>query len=144
VILLDTNVVSELTRSTPDQRVVGWLNRRFSECAVSSVTVLELMSGFVMLAPGRRRDVLEMAVQRLVRRFGSRVYAFDLAAAEASARLLAKARESGLGLHQLPGKLADLQIAGIADAYGLDLATRDIGDFAGLGLALINPWDSPP
>jgi predicted nucleic acid-binding protein len=63
-----------------------------------------------------------------------------MAAAEAAARLVSLARESGSALHQLSEKLADLQIAGIASAYGLDLATRNVGDFAGLGLNLIDPW----
>jgi predicted nucleic acid-binding protein len=47
-----------------------------------------------------------------------------------------------LGLHQVPTKLADLQIAGIALAYNLELATRNVGDFSGLGITLINPWEA--
>jgi predicted nucleic acid-binding protein len=93
-----------------------------------------------MLEPGKRRDALEAAVARAVRRFGSRVYSFDTAAAEAAARLLRVAREAGLGIHQVPAKLADLQTAGIAIAHRLQLATRNVGDFRGLGLDLIDPW----
>jgi predicted nucleic acid-binding protein len=140
VILLDTNVLSEALKLSPALRVIDWLNRNFSECAVSSVTAFELKAGVALLDPGRRRDELENAVARLIRRFAGRVYAFDAAAAEAAAAILARARGAGLGLHQIPAKLADLQIAGIAAAYGLDLATRNTRDFQGVGLRLIDPW----
>ena len=140
MILLDTNVVSEALRLHPDAAVVRWLDIHFSEAAISSVTVLELASGVVMLASGRRRDTLELAIQRTIRRFGPRVFAFDTASAMAAAQLFEKARARGSGPHQVPQKLADLQIAGIARAHGLQLATRNVGDFEGLDLDLIDPW----
>jgi predicted nucleic acid-binding protein len=140
VILLDTNVLSEALKLSPTPRVIDWLDRHFSECALSSVTTFELKVGVALLDPGRRRDELENAVARLIRRFAGRVYAFDAAAAEAAATILATARAAGLGLHQIPAKLADLQIAGVAAAYGLDLSTRNTGDFQGIGLTLIDPW----
>ena len=142
MILLDTNVLSEALKLSPAPRVIDWLNRNFSECALSSVTAFELKVGVVLLDPVRRRDELENAVARLIRRFAGRVYAFDAAAAEAAAAVLMRARAAGLGLHQIPAKLADLQIAGIAAAYGLDLATRNTGDFNGVGLKLIDPWNN--
>lgn len=141
--LLDTNVLSEALKPSPAARVVAWLDEHFPESAVSTVTLFELAAGVVLLRRGRRRDTLESAVARMTRRFGDRVYAFDAAAAEAAARLLSTARAAGLGLHQLPTKLADLQIAGTAAAYSLTLATRDVKDFDGLGLELIDPWAEP-
>jgi toxin FitB len=143
MILLDTNVISEALKPAPSSQVVAWLNANFAAAAISSITIFELAAGVALLEPGRRKDALENAVARTLRRFGGRVYAFDTAAAQASAQLLTQARSQGLGLHQIPNKLADLQIAGIAAAYGLDLATRNVGDFAGLGLALIDPWKHP-
>lgn len=140
MILLDTNVVSEALRPSPSPHVVSWLNANFAATAISSITIFELGAGLALLDPGRRKDALENAIVRIVRRFGPRVYAFDTAAAQSAARLLAQARRQGLALHQVPNKLADLQIAGIAAAYDLDLATRNVGDFDGLGLALIDPW----
>jgi len=140
MILLDTNVISEALRPAPNPEVIGWLNAHFTASAISSVTIFELGAGVALLDAGRRKDALESAVSRTVRRFGSRVYAFDAAAAHAASKLLVLARARGLGLHQIPQKLADLQIAGIAFAYGLELATRNVGDFDGLGLQLINPW----
>jgi len=140
MILLDTNVLSEALRPSPAPQVIRWLDDSFADSAISSITVFELAAGLALLDAGRRRDTLELAIARMTRRFGARVYAFDTPAAEAAARLLAKARAQGLGVHQLPAKLADLQIAGIATAYGLSLATRNLGDFSGLGLELVDPW----
>ena len=140
MILLDTNVLSEALKLEPEPRVVAWLDRRFPECAISTITIFELRAAIELLSRGQRRDALEQAISRLVRRFGARVYPFDAASAEAAATLLSKARAAGLGLHQIPAKLADLQIAGVAAAYGLDLATRNVGDFQGVGLNLIDPW----
>ncbi len=140
MILLDTNVISEALRPAPSPTVVSWLNANHVNAAISSITIFELEAGVGMLDAGRRKDALANAIARMVRRFGSRVYAFDAAAAQAAARLLVQARNQGLGLHQIPNKLADLQIAGVAHAYGLELATRNVGDFAGLGIALIDPW----
>jgi toxin FitB len=140
MILLDTNVISEALKPTPAPNVVRWLNANHANAAISSITIFELEAGVGMLDAGRRKDALENAMTRMVRRFGSRVYAFDAAAAQAAARLLVRAKSQGLGLHQVPNKLADLQIAGVARAYGLELATRNTGDFAGLDITLIDPW----
>jgi predicted nucleic acid-binding protein len=141
LILLDTNVLSEALRPAPSPVVVKWLNRRFPECAISSITIFELAAGVSLLPAGKRRDTLDATVSRMVRRFGTRVYAFDAAAALAAAKALERTRARGAGLHQIPAKLPDLQIAGIALAYGLELATRNLADFEAAGLTLVNPWD---
>lgn len=145
--LLDTNVLSEALKPSPAPQVINWLDQNFAASAICSVTIFELGAGVAILDTGRRRDALDAAIARMIRRFGARVYAFDTPAAQAASRLLAQAKARGLGLHQIPAKLADLQIAGITSAYGLSLATRNVGDFQGLGLTLENPWDdasSPP
>jgi predicted nucleic acid-binding protein len=142
LILLDTSVLSEALRPSPASGVVEWLNARFSDCALSSVTIFELGAGLALLPIGKRRETLDTAIARTIRRFGARVYAFDTPAAHAAAKLLESARARGLGLHQVPEKLADLQIAGIASAYGLELATRNVADFRGMRLSLINPWET--
>ena len=85
MILLDINVVSEALKPAPARQVVDWLNVRFVDCAISSLVVFELNAGVSMLEPGRRRDALETAVARAVRRFGPRIYSFDVAAVEAAA-----------------------------------------------------------
>ncbi len=142
MILLDTNVISEALRPAPSPNVVSWLNANHANAAISSITIFELEAGAALLESGRRKDTLANAITRTIRRFGSRVYAFDAAAAQAAAKLLGQARVQGLGLHQIPNKLADLQIAGVALAYGLELATRNIGEFSGLGITLVNPWEA--
>jgi predicted nucleic acid-binding protein len=145
--LLDTNVLSEALKPAPTPSLISWLDQNFSDCAISSLAIFELGAGVALLNPGRRRETLEAAIARIIRRFGSRVYAFDTPAAQSATRLLGHARAQGLGLHQIPSKLVDLQIAGIATAYRLALVTRNIGDFQGLGLTLVNPWhesDSMP
>jgi predicted nucleic acid-binding protein len=142
VILLDTNVISELLRPSPDPGVVGWINARFPESALSAITIFELSEGIARLPASQRRDSLRDAVARLVRRFGPRVYAFDAQAAYVAAELAGRARTLGVALHQIPAKVIDLQIAGIALAYGMTFATRNTKDFEGLGLLLVNPWDS--
>jgi len=140
LILLDTNVLSEVLKPAPDAAVERWLNIHFSQSVVSAVSVFELLGGTVLLPLGRRRKQLEDAIERILRRFAGRIYAFDDASARASVQLLARARRRGRGAHALPDKLADLQIAGTALAHGLSFATRDVGDFAAFGLDLIDPW----
>ncbi len=144
VILLDTNVLSEALKPAPAPQVIAWLDAHFAECAISSLTVFELRAGLSILASGKRKDTLEKAITRALRRFADRTYAFDTAAAHAAAVLLADARNEGLALQQIPTKLADLQIAGIASAYGLQIATRNVTDFRGLGVSLLNPWAAAP
>jgi predicted nucleic acid-binding protein len=143
VILLDTNVVSEVLRPAPDPAVTLWLNQRSSECAISTITILELRVGVAKLPAGKRRDTLDAFLNRIVRRFAPRTYAFDEYAADAAAKLFAQARKSGRGLQNLPDMLADLQIAGIVAAHGLTLATRNTRDFVGLGIAVVDPWSDP-
>ena len=140
--LLDTNVVSEALKPSPAPQVIKWLDQNFAASAICSITIFELGAGIAILDAGRRRDTLEAVIARMIRRFGARVYAFDTPAAQAAVRLLAHAKARGLGLHQMPAKLADFQIGGIASAYGLSLATRNVGDFQGLGLTLENPWEA--
>jgi toxin FitB len=142
VILLDTNVVSEPLVAAPNSQVLRWLNIHFPESAISSVTALELMVGAGRLPKGKRRDSIEQAVARTIRRFGGRIYPFDLAAAQAASALVPTARAAGRGAHQLPDHLADIQIAGIATANGLKLATRNIRHYAAFGIELVNPWEA--
>lgn len=141
MILLDTDVLSEALKPSPSAAVIAWLNVRFSECAISSITIFELGAGLALLPKGRRRAALEVAVARTVRRFGPRVYSFDTPAARAAVVILERARAKGSGLHRVQDKLADLQLAGIASAYGLEFATRNLADFKNTGLSIINPWE---
>ena len=144
MILLDTNVVSEAFRAKPSGTVIRWMDRHFTDCALSTISVFELGVGVAQMPSGHRRDILNSAIGRLVQRFGPRLYAFDLRAAGSAGRLWETSRQRGLSLHQGPSKMADLQIGAIASAYALTLATRNTRDFAGLDLVLIDPWTAEP
>lgn len=109
---------------------------------MSTTTMTELAIGVQLLPAGRRRDRLQTAVSLALGRFGSRVLSFDENAARATAGLLVLAKDSGLPLFNFEHKLADLQIAGIATAHGCSLAIRNIDDFRGLGIELIDPWSA--
>ena len=142
MILLDTNVVSEPLRPHPAAPVLAWLDAHFEICAISTITILELEIGVQSLPAGRRRERLHGAVSLAIERFGPRILSFDEQAARAAASLFALARSGGSPLHQVSIKLADLQIAGIAAANECSLATRDVADFHGLGIDLIDPWSA--
>ena len=137
MILLDTNVVSEPLRPTPGARVVEWIDAQALETLfLSAITVAELRAGVALLPAGKRRAGLQENLEtRVLPLFADRVLSFDLGCTEAYAKLMAKARASGLAVAS-----ADGYIAAIAAANGLTVATRDTGPFDAAGVAVINPW----
>lgn len=137
MILLDTNVLSELVKPRPDLRVVSWVRHSALALAVPSVAIAEMAFGIEKLAEGRRREALLAALRRLVTEFADRLYDFNVKAAWAYGRILADARRAGQ-----PMSVPDAAIASIAQANGCALATRNTKDFATTGLELINPWQS--
>ena len=137
MILLDTNVLSELTKPQPDPRVVGWLRRSAPALALPTIAVAEMAFGIEKLAEGRRREELLEALRRLVVEFADRLFDFNVKAAWTYGRILAITRRAGR-----PMTVPDALIAAIAEANGCALATRNIEDFASTGLDLIDPWRS--
>jgi len=139
VILLDTNVVSEPIRRHPDSRVLDWLDAQVIESLyLSTVSLAELLLGVEGLPVGRRRTALAAALERQIADlFGDRVIAFDIAAAEAYAKVVDQARRQGQTI-----SIADGQIAGIAAARDFRVASRDETPFRAAGLTVINPWMS--
>lgn len=136
--LLDTNVLSELMRPAPDKRVLGWLEvHRGTRFATSAVTRAELLLGVALLPAGKRRERIAHAIeQTLEEDFASNCLAFDAAAANEYAILVAACVRVGK-----PISTEDAQIAAIALANSLALVTRNGKDFAAItGLALIDPW----
>lgn len=135
--VLDTNVVSELMRPTPDAAVLAWLNNQAADTLwLNSVVVSELLYGLARMPDGKRRAQLAQAVQAMLDEdFSSRVLSFDLEAAVVYADLVATRERQGL-----PIDVADAQIASICIAHGAALATRNTKHFDGLGLTLMNPW----
>jgi len=139
VIILDTNVVSEPLRPAPDAAVLAWLDAQASATlCLTSITLAELLAGVAALPAGRRRNRLALALSdQVLPLFEGRMLAFDAPAAHAFARVHAAAMAAGN-----PISFADAAIAAIAAAHGFSLATRNVRDFKGTGLEVIDPWAS--
>ena len=137
MILLDTNVVSEPLRPTPDLRVIAWIDAQPLETLfLSAITVAELRAGVALLPAGKRRAALQDSLEtRVLPLFVGRVLAFDLGCTQAYAELMAKSRAAGLAIAS-----ADGYIAAIAAANGLAVATRDTGPFEAAEVKVFNPW----
>ena len=134
-ILLDTNVISELTKDEPNARVVSFLGAH-QDLWVSSIFLHELEFGLRLLPRGRRRQELESAVARLVTDYADRILPLNRREAEAAAVLRVHAQQSD---HTL--QLGDALIAGTARAHDMAVATRNTTDFDGLDVSVINPWE---
>jgi toxin FitB len=137
MIILDTNVISELMRTAPDARVVEWLDRQPAESVwITSVTVFEAHLGIALLPTGRRRRTLAAAFAQLLEEdLDNRVLAFDMAAAASAASIAAERQAQGR-----PADLRDTQIAGIALARHATLATRNVRHFSDMAVPIVNPW----
>ncbi|WP_299911444.1 type II toxin-antitoxin system VapC family toxin [uncultured Paracoccus sp.] len=137
MIILDTNVVSELLRPAPEKRVVDWLgDLDGSGVYLTAITEAELRLGVAILPAGKRRDGLADMIDQIIREdFADRILSFDSPAAIAFAAIAASRRASGR-----PIAHADCQIAAIAQAAGAKVATRNTPDFADCGIKLVNPW----
>ena len=137
MIVLDTNVVSELVRTAPALRVLDWLaGHPRSDVFLAAVTEAELRYGVAIMPLGRRRDSLAATIARILDEdFDGRILSFDSPAAKAFASIAAERRAAGR-----PIQPADGQIAAIARSLGASVATRDTRGFEGCGVDLINPW----
>ena len=138
MILLDTNVLSELMRPMPDAKVVRWLDAWPEwEVWISSVTVAEIRLGISLLSGGKRKKLLlDLAEQMFQEDFPHRCLPFDYEAAFEYALIVSERNRQG---H--PISVEDAQIAAIARTAGLELGTRNTKDFSGItGLKLVNPW----
>jgi predicted nucleic acid-binding protein len=136
MIVLDTNVVSELIRVEPEPTVLSWLQQSSSgSLCTTTVTVAEIRYRIARLPEGRRRESLHQAANEIFAAFPRQVLPFDLAAANAYAEVVT-ARES-LGT---PIDGFDAQIAAICRSQAATLATRNTKDFTDTGIATVNPW----
>ena len=136
MILVDTNVLSELTRARPAPQVVAWLEENEPLLALPAITLAELKYGIARLAEGRRKSSLLQFWNMTRERFAGRIFSFDDRAAEAYGDIVAVAERPGT-----PINVADGLSAAIALVHGMSIATRDIGDFDAAGAPLVNPWD---
>ncbi len=137
MILLDTNVVSEVMRPQPSEKVLHWLNQQnASALFLSSITIAEICYGLRVLPVGQRRQVLEERFEQFVAQgFSGRIIVFDEPAARIYAEVMGRCKEKGR-----PMSLPDGQIAAIAQVNDLALATRNIRDFEICEIELINPF----
>ncbi len=141
MIILDTNVLSELMRSSPEVAVTRWVGQQSaSSLHLTSITQAEILHGIALLPAGRRRKSLETAAWAMFKEdFSGRVLPFDSQAAPWYAQLAAQRAAAGQPISQF-----DAQIAAIARAAGARLATRNTRDFLGCDVELVDPWTYNP
>jgi predicted nucleic acid-binding protein len=137
MILLDTNVVSELMRRAPSEAVLAWFAAQdAADLYLSAIGEAELRRGAALLPAGKRRDQLMATIDAMIAEdFAGRILPFDSAAAQAFVLVFLERRAAGR-----PISFADCQIAATARAQGAAIATRNTADFAGCGIAVIDPW----
>ena len=133
----DTNVVSELMRPEPLEQIVVWTDRQpVDEVFITAITLAELLYGIGRLPMGRRRKELsEVFDGMLTEDFEHRVLAFDRVAAAHYADFVVERERIGR-----PISIADAQIAAICRSHGATVATRNVDDFADVGVDIVNPW----
>jgi toxin FitB len=136
VIVLDSNVISELMRSRPSEAVVGWMRAQTpSRLGTTAVNVAEIRYGIARLPRGRRQAGLRAAADQVFDTFADKVLPFDGGAARHYVDIVVERERAG---HPISGFVA--QIAAMCRAHSATLATRDIDDFGPLGLDVVNPW----
>lgn len=139
MIVLDTNVVSELMKSAPDAAVARWIaQQQAATLYTTSITQAEVLHGILLLPAGKRRAALQAAAEAMFDQdFGGRVLPFGGDAARAYAQIAAQRRRSGRPISNF-----DAQIAAITRAARAALATRNASDYEDCGIKVMNPWDA--
>jgi predicted nucleic acid-binding protein len=139
MILLDTNILSELMRPAPEAAVEQWLaDQPEASVFISSITEAELRYGAKIMPPGKRQAALATQIEGVIAEdFSGRILPFDSPAAVAFADIAAQRRQAGRPISQ-----ADAQIAAIARSRGAAIATRNVSDFEGCDIKIIDPWQA--
>lgn len=139
MILIDTNVISELWKAEPNPDVLAWIDAQTVETLyLSAITVAELRLALATMPQSKRRTIYQERLEKeVLPTFAGRVLPFDLAASQAYADLMARARVGGKAIGT-----ADGYIAATATACGLMVATRDTSPFEAAGLKIVNPWEA--
>ncbi|MFP5020330.1 type II toxin-antitoxin system VapC family toxin [Pseudonocardia phyllosphaerae] len=134
MIVIDTNVVSEMMRDRPDPDVLAWVDTA-GRLYTTAITLAEVEYGIARLPDGRRKDRLSETAARAFLDFGDVILPFDARAAGQYAGIVSGREQSGR-----PMTMADAQIAAICVSREATLATRNTGDFEDTGVRVINPW----
>lgn len=139
MILLDTNVLSELMRAKPDPQVLAWVDAQPShELVICSITVAEILYGIARMPDGKRkRGLLDLATAMFEEDFAGNILPFDADAAVHYAEIAAESEAKGRVVD-----MADAQIAAIGRLHDAVIATRNVRHFESLGVALIDPWNT--
>ena len=135
MILLDTNVISELIKPSPDANVTRWYLVNASQCWISSITIAESAYGIAKLDPGKKRAMLMTQLTDWRIAHANRTHIFSASTAMIYGEIMANARRNG---HNMA--VPDAQIAAIAEEHDLVLATRNRRDFLTTTLKLADPW----
>ena len=139
MIVVDTNVVSELLRGSPQPEVLSWWNSQIpGDLFITVITEAEMRYGAAIMSPGRRLQELLIKIEYMLSDyFDGRVLSFDVLAAREYARMLADRRELGRSL-----PIHDGMIAAIAYSNGAAVASRNVPDYTDCGVQVINPWQT--
>ena len=136
MIVVDTNVLSEMMRQSPHASVKRWMETQVrASLFTTSICEAEVFYGIAILPAGRRRAALHNAAEAIFGEFGGRILPFDSAAARAFADVAAERRRGGRPIGESDG-----QIAAIARVHDATVATRDVQDFAACGIQVVSPW----
>lgn len=134
MIVLDTNVVSEVLKPRPDDKVLSWMKSIEVRTSVTAMTVSELYAGVAILPEGKKKATLRKVLDRVLSMYP--ILSFDFLAAQEYAEVVSRRRQSGQ-----PVSTVDAQIAAVCRANNAVCATRNVKDFENTGVRLINPWD---
>ncbi|HIJ26241.1 MAG TPA: type II toxin-antitoxin system VapC family toxin [Gammaproteobacteria bacterium] len=137
MILLDTNVISELMRSEPEAIVLDWVDQLNRETTyISTINQAEILQGVMLLPDGKRKQQLIKNAKQMLQMFEQRILPFDIRAAEIYAEVVVERQLQGRPIH-----FQDAQIAAITIEYNCAIATRNVSDFEEIErLKVINPW----
>lgn len=138
MIVLDTNVVSELMKPAPADTVVGWVaSQTATSLYTTSITQAEILHGILLLPSGKRRKAVEQAAAAMFEEdFAGRILPFASDAASFYAEIATERRRRGRPISHF-----DAQIAAISRATGASLATRNVSDFTHCGIGIVDPWN---
>jgi predicted nucleic acid-binding protein len=135
MIIVDTNVISELMRPDPSPHVTHWVRAHSAELRLTSISLAEIRYGVRRLPPGRRRDQLATAADEIFAAFTAEILAFDAQAASVYPRIVCGREQAGVPIDGF-----DAQIAAICRSRAATLATRNVKDFKDTGVGVIDPW----
>lgn len=138
MIILDTNVISELMRVNPEPIVLKWIEgQKTTNLAITAIGIAEIQRGILRLPKGKKRKMLhENFIAFIENAFAGRILPFDERAAYLYGEIASDREKAGFNTDAI-----DLMIAAIAKNYNATIATRNIKDFKDCGVKLINPWD---